>query len=122
MTPELVLLLALWTASEVIGQVLFKRGIDAIDAGEAQFGFGTLRRALSSSTIWWGVAIHVVEFLVWIRILGQLPLSIAFPLESISYITVLLATRVYLKEAVPPRRWVGIGLICAGIAVLGASA
>lgn len=116
------MLLALWTVTEVIGQILFKRGIDAVDTGEAQFGIATLRRVLGSATIWWGVAIHVVEFVVWILILGQLPLSIAFPLESISFVTVLLATRVVLREAIPARRWIGVGLICAGIVVLGASA
>lgn len=109
----------MWTSCEVIGQVLFKRGIDSIDAGEAQFGPRTLRLALGSPAIWGGVLIHVVEFAVWIEILGHLPLSVAFPLESISFVTVLVATRVVLREAVPPRRWLGVGCICAGIVVLG---
>lgn len=122
MSAYVFFLLALWTSCEVVGQVLFKRGIDAIDAGEAQFGARTLRLALRSPAIWGGVLVHGVEFAVWIEILGHLPLSVAFPLESVSYVTVLLATRLYLKEAVPPRRWMGVALICAGIAVLGATA
>ena len=121
MTTYVFLLLALWTACEVLGQVLFKRGIDAIDGGEARFGPQTLRLALASPAIWGGVLLHGVEFAAWIGILGHLPLSVAFPLESVSYVTVLVATRVVLREAIPPRRWIGVGLICAGIAVLGAS-
>lgn len=119
MSPPVILLLALWTLCEVAGQIMFKRGIDAVDAGEAHFGFKTLRLALCSRAIWGGVLIHGIEFVVWIEILGLLPLSVAFPLESISYVAVLIATRVFLREVVPARRWVGIGLICAGIAVLG---
>lgn len=122
MTPGLVLLLALWTACEAGGQVLFKHGMDALDTHEAQFGLRTLALALRSVPIWAGVLVHVFEFGLWIEILGRLPLSVAFPLESISYVSVLLATRVFLREAVPPRRWLGVGLICAGIAVLGAAA
>lgn len=122
MSLELLLLLAFWTSCEVAGQVMFKRGVDLIHAGEAHFGFKTLRRALRSPTIWGGVLVHVVEFGVWIEILGRLPLSIAFPLESVSYVTVLLATRMFLREAVPRRRWFGVGLICAGIVALGVSA
>jgi multidrug transporter EmrE-like cation transporter len=112
-------LLALWTTCEALGQVLFKRGIDSIGGGEARFGARTLRIALASPAIWGGIAVHVIEFAVWIEILGHLPLSVAFPLESISYVTVLVATRMVLREAIPPRRWMGVGLICAGIVVLG---
>jgi drug/metabolite transporter (DMT)-like permease len=119
MSVEVLLLLALWTLAEAVGQILFKRGVDTLEAGEAQFGLATLRKALASPAIIAGVLVHVVEFGIWIEILGRLPLSVAFPLESISYVTVLVATRVFLREAVPPRRWAGVGLICAGIAVLG---
>ena len=122
MTLELALLLALWTVCEALGQILFKRGMDDIEADEAHFGLETLRHALRSWTIWAGVLVHVIEFGVWIEILGHLPLSVAFPLESISYVTVLVASRLFLREAVPPRRWLGVGLICAGIVVLGISA
>jgi multidrug transporter EmrE-like cation transporter len=119
MSLQLLLLLALWTSCEAGGQIMFKRGVDLLDAGEAHFGFKTLQRALRSPTILGGVLVHVVEFGVWVEILGRLPLSIAFPLESISYVTVLLATRVLLRETVPSRRWFGVGLICAGIVALG---
>ncbi len=118
---EVIFLLALWTLSEAIGQILFKRGVDALDAGEAHFGRATLGLALRSPAIIGGVLVHVVEFGIWLEILGRLPLSVAFPLESISYVTVLVATRVFLREAIPPRRWAGVGLICAGIVVLGVS-
>ena len=119
MSPEVLVLLALWTSCETAGQIMFKRGVDVLDAREAHFGFRTLRRALCSPTIWGGVLVHVAEFGVWIEILGRLPLSIAFPLESVSYVVLLLATRVFLREVVPMRRWLGVGLICTGIVVLG---
>ena len=119
MNLQVLLLLALWTLCEAVGQILFKHGVDALGAGEANFGLKTLRLALRSPSIWGGVLVHGIEFGVWIQILGLLPLSIAFPLESISYVTVMVATRVFLREAVPARRWIGVGLICTGIGVLG---
>ena len=121
MSAEVFLLLALWTVCEAAGQVLFKRGVNALDAGDAHFGLKSLWGSLRSPAILGGVVIHGIEFGVWIEILGRLPLSIAFPLESVSYVTVLVATRVFLREVVPARRWTGVGLICAGIAVLGAT-
>lgn len=119
MSLEVLLLLSTWTLCEVLGQILFKRGVDDLDAGEAHFGLKTFRAALRSPAIWGGVLIHGVEFGVWIEILGRLPLSVAFPLESVSYVTVLVATRLFLREVVPVRRWIGVGLICAGITVIG---
>jgi len=121
MNPHVALLLALWTICEATGQILFKHGIDAIDAGEAHFGMKTLRASLQSPAIWGGILVHAIEFALWIEILGHLPLSVAFPLESISYVTVLAATRLWLGEVVPTRRWIGVGLICAGIVILGAA-
>lgn len=121
MSPKVLLLLALWTLCEALGQILFKRGVDALAPGESRFGLTHLLRALASPAILGGVAIHVIEFALWIEILGLLPLSVAFPLESISYVTVLAATRLFLREIVPVRRWMGVALICAGIVVLGAT-
>ena len=79
MSLEVLLLLSTWTLCEVLGQILFKRGVDDLDAGEAHFGLKTFRAALRSPAIWGGVLIHGVEFGVWIEILGRLPLSVAGP-------------------------------------------
>ena len=119
MNLQIFLLLALWASCEAAGQIMFKRGVDVLDADEAHFGFKTLRSALGSPAIWGGVLLHVVEFGVWLEILGRLPLSVAFPLESVSFVVVLAASRVFLREVIPIRRWTGVGLICAGIVVLG---
>jgi hypothetical protein len=50
------------------------------------------------------------------------PLSLAFPLASLSYCGVLLASRFVLGEAVSRRRWLGVGLITAGVAIVCAGA
>lgn len=122
MNAEIAGLLALWSLCEVVGQVLFKLGVDGLGSDDVHFGVDSLARAVRSPAIWGGIALHVVEFFLWLEILGRLPLSIAFPLESISYVIVLLATRIFLREAISIRRWAGVGLICAGIAVLGGAA
>ena len=121
MTVELVLLLGLWTVCEALGQLLFKHGLDRLEEGDEGFSLRILGRALRSPVIWAGIVVHFAEFAVWLEILGQAPLSVAFPLESISYVAVVGASRLILREHVPPRRWAGVGLIVAGIVVLGLS-
>jgi multidrug transporter EmrE-like cation transporter len=119
-TAELVLLLLLWTVCEALGQLLFKHGMDRLEEGGDGFSLRVLGRALGSPVIWAGIIVHAAEFAIWLEILGQAPLSVAFPLESISYVTVVGASRLILREHVPPRRWAGIGLIVTGIVILGA--
>lgn len=121
MTLVLICLLLLWTACEAAGQLLFKHGMDRLGAEAEHFSLGMLGQALCSPLIWGGIVVHVVEFAVWMEILAHTPLSVAFPLESISFVTVVGATRLFLREPVSPRRWAGIGLICLGILVLGIS-
>jgi multidrug transporter EmrE-like cation transporter len=121
MSATLPLLLLLWTACEAAGQILFKHGMDRLEGADEHFTLGVLGLALRSPLIWGGIIVHAVEFAVWMEVLAQAPLSVAFPLESISFVTVVAATRLFLREKVPPRRWVGIGLICLGIVVLGMS-
>lgn len=119
MTVELVLLLLLWTVCEAMGQLLFKHGMNRLEEGDECFSLRILGRALCSPVIWSGIVVHAAEFAVWLEILGQAPLSVAFPLESISYVAVVGASRLFLREHVPVRRWAGVGLIVAGIVVLG---
>ena len=120
MSPAIWALLALWTGCEALGQLLFKLGVDRLSLNDDARGLEVLRQGLGSALLWAGIGVHVVEFGAWIAILGRLPLSTAFPLESISYVTVILASRLFLREKVSPRRWIGLGLMCSGIAVLGA--
>lgn len=120
MSPGLLAWLAVWTLCEALGQVLFKHGMDRLGGDEDEdFSLAVLGRALASPVIWAGIVVHAAEFAVWLEILGRAPLSVAFPLESVSFVTVVAATRLFLGERVPPRRWAGIGLIAAGIVVLG---
>jgi drug/metabolite transporter (DMT)-like permease len=41
------------------------------------------------------------------------------PVTSVGYVVVALLGRVMLNEAISPRRWMGILLIVAGVALVG---
>jgi drug/metabolite transporter (DMT)-like permease len=107
---------------DVAGQVLFKVGLNrleaqGIDAG-AHFWLGLVR----SPFLMGGVLAYAVEIPLWTAVLGLLPLSIAFPIASLSYCGVAIAARFFLGEAVPLRRWLATVLIACGVAVVAGSA
>jgi drug/metabolite transporter (DMT)-like permease len=72
-----------------------------------------------SPMIWLGLLISGVQITSWLLILQRAPLSFAFPLMSLCYCGMVLASRVLLHEPVPRTRWLGAGLITIGVAIIG---
>jgi len=58
---------------------------------------------------------------LWLLALSGLNISYAFPMLSAGYVLVALLARIFLKEAVPFRRWIAIGVICCGVILIARS-
>ena len=98
-------------------QLLLKAGTNALgvitltaDNWPAQFG----RLALEPHIVG-GFACYTVSVVVWIIGLSRVPVSIAYPMLSLGYIVNAVAAQYLLGEAVTLSRWLGIGLIVAGV-------
>ena len=63
-----------------------------------------------------GLAMYAVSACLWLVVIapGGWALSYAYPMVAISYVVVVLLSRVFLKEAVTPVQWFGIALMCMG--------
>jgi len=121
MTPLLILLFGLSVICDVGGQLCFKHGVN--HGGDEDLPL--LRFWLSSLKNPWllsGIAIYCVEIVTWLQILERAPLSVAFPIASLNYCGILLASRFILKETVTARRWAGAVLITLGVIIVGAGA
>jgi undecaprenyl phosphate-alpha-L-ara4N flippase subunit ArnE len=68
-----------------------------------------------------GISIWAVEIVAYSVVLSRLPLNVAFPVMSLTYAASLLAGRYLLGEHVNRRRWIGTGLITAGVILLGSA-
>ena len=60
-------------------------------------------------------------FFLWVGLLQRKDLSYIYPLEGLSFVLVILGARVLLKELIPSRAWLGVGLITLGVALVSAS-
>lgn len=56
--------------------------------------------------------------LLWMFMLKHYPLSIAYPLGSLSYVFGIIAAIVFFHEDVSLTRWIGVGLIMAGCCLI----
>ncbi len=66
-----------------------------------------------------GLALYGVGAVLWLMVLSKAPLSMAYPLVSLGFIFVALLSWSVLGETLPLGRIVGIGLILAGVVLVG---
>ncbi|GAB2929410.1 4-amino-4-deoxy-L-arabinose-phosphoundecaprenol flippase subunit ArnE [Hafnia psychrotolerans] len=86
----------------------------------AQIGKGNVGSVLR----WLALAVCLLglAMLLWLRVLQQLPLSIAYPMLSLNFVLITLSARWIFKEQIDRRHWVGVGFIMLGIALMSVTA
>lgn len=108
-----LLLVTLAVFLESLGQICFK--LSAHHNHHGTHPAGVIRAAVQNHWMISGVACFLTEAGVWTIALTKLPLSIAFPFGSISFIFVAILSFLLLKERVCRQRWMGIALILLGV-------
>jgi drug/metabolite transporter (DMT)-like permease len=101
---------------DVAGQMSFKLGLNGLAESDTSAVFW--RRIAGAPLIWSGVCAYALELGLWIAVLSQARLSVVFPLASLSYGGVLVASRTILGEPISWRRWGGVLMITAGVALV----
>ena len=114
-----------WFAASLVcdvgGQLCFKLGTDSDDLAEGNTA-ASLLAPLANGWVIAGVAVYAVEIFVWVRILSLVPLAVAFPIASLNFLAITVASRLWLHEPVSARRWAGAALVTAGVVLLAQSA
>lgn len=109
------LLLAVNIVMLAAGQLFWKKAI--LVAGN--ISLQSLPGLIMSPLFLLGAICYGAATLSWIAVLSRLPLSLAYPLQSLTYVVVALAAWQLFGEAVPPSRWIGVGIILVGAVVVG---
>jgi len=117
LTTSLVIVAAI--SLEVLGQLSFKQGTLSVtqqsttqDAGEY------LYRIIGDSWVRIGILAYLVEMLFGVAALSLAPLSVVFPLLSLSYCGVAIAGSLFLGEKLEIQAQAGIVLITIGAALV----
>jgi len=115
-------LLAAGLISEGIGFVLIRKGFEHSQAFHALFSSTAIKQLIktiiTSPAILSGTAFEAVHFGFLLELLSLSDVSFIIPLTSLGYILTPIFANIFLHEAIPPLRWAGISLICAGVIVL----
>lgn len=110
---RLLLLALLQSALLAAGQVTLKISLQQMGAFAWRREFFT--RAFGNP--WFAVCglCFGVSSLLWMYIVKHFPLSMAYPLISLSYVMGMLAAVFVFHEQIPAVRWVGLALIMMGV-------
>jgi drug/metabolite transporter (DMT)-like permease len=65
--------------------------------------------------VFWGLVLYVVSTILWLAALSKTTLSFAYPFTALTFILVMLSSRVIFLESIPTLRYFGIVLIVLGI-------
>jgi undecaprenyl phosphate-alpha-L-ara4N flippase subunit ArnE len=109
-------LLAFCVTAESVQQTCFKAGV-----GDGTPGRNPVVEALTQPLVWIGIALWAMEVVAWIFVLQHAPLSLAYPVMTLTYLGVPLAGVLVLGERLSRRQMAGAALVAIGVACVAIS-
>ena len=101
----------------VLGQVAMKWGM-ADFANIDSFSYNILTKVLLDGYVLIGFICYITAMFLWLKALKGLPLSYAFPLQSIGTVMIFLFSWLLLKEDISLTRWIGFFFLMTGLIFL----
>jgi drug/metabolite transporter (DMT)-like permease len=107
-----------------VGNVLLSRGMkqtgEIVDFSPAALT-GAFVKTFTNGSIWLGILSLLVFFVSYLLLLSWADFSYVQPASAIGYAFVAVLGYFVLGEFISPVRWVGVLIICFGVALVQAS-
>lgn len=121
MTLKVFMLVLLAEICSAAMHILYKKGANSLEdaptANIKDYIFFALR-VLRIPAIWCGLLVVGFGMLIWLTVLAQAELSLAFPLDSLQYIIILAASALLLGERINRERILGTLFVIVGIVLV----
>ena len=104
-----------------LGNVLLSKGmkqVGEITSYAPSALYSVFLRTFTSPTIWLGILSLGIFFVSYLLLLSWADFSFVQPICSIGYAGVAVLSYFLLGEIISPTRWIGVLLICAGVALV----
>ena len=96
-----------------IGQILLKSGANIL--GDLKFNMQGFISIITNYFIIGGLILFGTSFLLWIKVLTKNSLSYVYPMVSLSYIIIVLASKIMFDEPFTSNKVIGILAIIIGV-------
>ncbi len=113
MTPQLkaIPLIVVGVLLNAFAQICLKKGL----VQGMTMELGAIVRLVFTPWILAGLGCYAVSVLVWMKALSLVDASYAYPFLALGFLVNALLARGFLGEAIPPLRWVALGIIVLGV-------
>lgn len=124
MSPRILALTLITIFFSAVGQIMLKTAVQKADlkGAIAQGLVPALTAGATSLILWAALALYGVSVLLWLWVLTEVPVSVAYPLVSLGFVVTLGLAAVTLGEPVSALRVGGVALIVIGCFLVGKSA
>lgn len=103
----------------VTGQVLWKLGLNEVGTFSLSQDFsGSFIKILTNLKILSGALLYILSTAIYFDVLAKLPLSLVYPLMSLSYVIALIPAYFILNESITFLRIISVLVIWFGIILL----
>ncbi len=110
--------LALAVLAQASGNVFLSKGMKYIGSAGQAADFSLISfpvRALMSPTIWIGIVLSIVFYVLFTVVLSWTDLSFVLPVISVEVVVNVAFADYFLNEPVSAARWTGVMLIAVGV-------
>jgi drug/metabolite transporter (DMT)-like permease len=117
-------LISLTSACDTINQIFLKSAINSLDVSLSSNIVKIFRfivNLLKIPAVWVSFLFSILSLCIWLFVLSATDLHFAFSADSMHYIFIAFASRIFLKEKVTSWRWFGTALIVSGIVLISFS-
>jgi drug/metabolite transporter (DMT)-like permease len=118
-------LLAFMVIFSSLGNVLLSRGMkqtgEIVDFSPAAL-VAVFVKTFTNVSIWLGILSLLIFFVSYLLLLSWADFSYVQPASAIGYAFVAVLGYFVLGEFISPMRWLGVLIICAGVALVGRTA
>jgi len=120
---KVILGLAVLILGSTAGEIAITRGMKSAGEPERLRPRALLQflgRAVRNGWFWVGVPLMALSFYALLVLLSWEPISFVIPASALSYVVGTLGAKYLLGEDISLARWVGVALVCAGVALAAA--
>lgn len=119
----IISLIILTSVFDTINQVFLKSSVNSVKISVVGIKkvFIFFINLLKVPRLWIGFTFSTISLLIWLFVLSKADLNFSFSIDSMHYIFIAFASRLFLKEKIGVFRWIGTILIMTGITIVSIS-
>jgi drug/metabolite transporter (DMT)-like permease len=118
---RILLMLIFFICCSTGGEIAMTYGMKRVGEPESFHPMALLRfigKAVRNGWVWFAAPLMAASFYSLLILLSWAPISLVIPASAFNYVVGTFGAKYLLKEDVTAKRWMGVLLVCGGVALV----